>query len=203
MSAKKNPKKAEHLTCETWGWNSCSHCFQREESELVGSVQYNLQSNRKKGIRATLRKANTDVLKPGKCNFTVFFQNQELSNAFSNIYSRFKHLRAILDEITNNYSVETNTRAVSPHYGWITRLLSCHVVVSVKMLLFYLFLVMLVILFLSWHNLFIFLSDHLHTVLRHRNMPSLVINEKSLRMNSTWYDTGIIFTLYFPSPNKM
>lgn len=137
----------------------------------------------KKGIRATLRKANTDVLKPGKCIFTVL-QNQELSNAFSNIYSRFKHLRAILDGLTKNYSMETNTRAVSPHYGWITRLLSCYVVVSVEMQLFYLFLVTLVILFLT-QFFFFFLSDHLHTALRYRNMPSLVINEKSLRMNST------------------
>lgn len=108
----------------------------------------------KKGIRATLRKANKDVLKPRKCIFTDYFQNQELSNAFSNIYSRFKYLRAILDGITKNYSMETNTRAVSPHYGCITRLISCYVVVSVKMQLFYLFLVMLVILFLSWHNFF-------------------------------------------------
>lgn len=109
----------------------------------------------KKGIRATLRKANKDVLKPGKCSFTDYFQNQELSNAFSNIYSRFKYLKAILDGITKNYSIEKkNTRAVCPHDGWITRLLSCYVVASVKMQLFYSFLEMLLILFWQWHNFF-------------------------------------------------
>lgn len=41
-------KQEEHLTCETWEWNSCSPCLQRKDSELVGSVQCNLQSEQKK-----------------------------------------------------------------------------------------------------------------------------------------------------------
>lgn len=59
-----------HLTCKTWEWNSCSHCFLGKNCKSVDSAQYNLETKQKIALGEVKKITHEEVLKARK---SIFF----------------------------------------------------------------------------------------------------------------------------------